>query len=161
MLPEAIYLLGLIAAANTAPLLATRLLGDKLAYPVDANRTFCDGAPVLGRAKTVRGVLVGVAAPALLALLVGHALWQGAAIGAAAMVGDVSSSFVKRRLALAPSSRAIGLDHVPESLLPAWLARGWFGLGAAEVAVLVVVFVAGALLLSKLFYRLGLRERPY
>ena len=34
------------------------------------------------------------------------------------MAGDLFSSFVKRRLRLASSSMAIGLDHIPESSFP-------------------------------------------
>src|SRR6478736_778738 len=41
-----------------------------------------------------------------------------------AMAGDLFSSFVKRRLHLASSSMAIGLDHIPESLFPL-LASRW------------------------------------
>jgi CDP-2,3-bis-(O-geranylgeranyl)-sn-glycerol synthase len=38
------------------------------------------------------------------------------------MAGDLVASFVKRRLGLPGSSRATGLDQIPESLLPllAW-----------------------------------------
>ena len=158
---QALYLLGLIAAANTTPLFVTLAFGERYAYPLDGRLRFWDGAPLLGRAKTVRGVLAAIAAATALAPVVGHSPWRGAAIGAAAMVGDLGSSFVKRRLKLEPSSRALGLDHIPESLVPAWLARDWFGLDALEVAALVAVFVVGALLCSKLFYRIGLRERPY
>jgi len=158
---QALYLLLLIAAANTVPLLLKRVLGAKLAYPLDGGLTLWDGQPLFGRAKTVRGAAVAIALPLLLAPLTSHAVGEGAAIGAMAMVGDLASSFVKRRLKMQPSSQAIGLDHIPEVLLPAWIARTWFGLGAVEVVLLVVVFVVGALVGSRLFYRLGLRERPY
>jgi hypothetical protein len=35
-----------------------------------------------------------------------------------AMLGDLFSGFVKRRLGMGPSDKALGLDYVPESLLP-------------------------------------------
>ena len=34
------------------------------------------------------------------------------------MTGDLFSSFIKRRFGSAPSSQALGLDQIPESLLP-------------------------------------------
>ena len=37
--------------------------------------------------------------------------------------GDLFSSFVKRRLDLASSSMAIGLDHIPESFFPLLASR--------------------------------------
>jgi len=61
-------------------------------------------------------------------------------------------SFVKRRLGLAPSSQAVGLDQIPESLLP---------LTALDVAVATTLFFAGELLLSRLLYRWHVRDRPY
>jgi CDP-2,3-bis-(O-geranylgeranyl)-sn-glycerol synthase len=42
----------------------------------------------------------------------------GAVVGSAAMAGDLFSSFVKRRVHLPASSRATGLDQIPESLFP-------------------------------------------
>ena len=49
-----------------------------------------------------------------------HRSWMGVGIltTTCAMAGDLFSSFVKRRLHLASSSMAIGLDHIPEFLFP-------------------------------------------
>jgi CDP-2,3-bis-(O-geranylgeranyl)-sn-glycerol synthase len=156
-----LILLVLIGAANTAPLVAKNLLGARGAWPLDGGLTFFDGKPLFGRSKTVRGVLVGTFAPALLAPLVGYDVWQGIAIGAAAMAGDLLSSFTKRRLGLAPSSQAIGFDQILEVLLPVLLARSWFGLTWWDVVYVVAAFIILGLLLSKLLYRLKLRDEPY
>ena len=42
----------------------------------------------------------------------------GLVVAVWAMVGDCLSSFVKRRLKMPSSSMALGLDQIPESLLP-------------------------------------------
>jgi hypothetical protein len=157
----ALLLLLLIGAANTAPLFAKKWLGERASWPLDGDARWFDGQPVFGRSKTVRGLVIGVCVPALLAILMDHPAWQGAVIGFSAMVGDLFSSFCKRRMRLPPSSQAWGLDQIPEVLLPAWVARAWFGLSALDVAMIVVVFFALEVVLSKLLYRMKLRDRPY
>ena len=77
------------------------------------------------------------------------------------MAGDLLSSFVKRRLALPPSSKATGLDQVPESLLPALACHGALVLTLADIALVVAVFFVGEIIFSRLFFHLGLRDRPY
>jgi CDP-2,3-bis-(O-geranylgeranyl)-sn-glycerol synthase len=77
------------------------------------------------------------------------------------MAGDCIASFLKRRLGLAASSMALGLDQVPESLLPAISMRPYAQLRALDVLMVVLIFFIGELALSRVFFRLGLRERPY
>jgi CDP-2,3-bis-(O-geranylgeranyl)-sn-glycerol synthase len=154
-------LLLLLTIANGAPVVAKKLWGGALARPLDAGLRFIDGRPLFGPTKTVRGVLVAVAATSLAAPLVGIAWWLGALIGAAAMAGDLLSSFIKRRLGRPPSSRALGLDHIPESLLPLLACRQALALTPADIGLVVAVFFAGAVVLSRLLYRVGLRDEPH
>ena len=71
------------------------------------------------------------------------------------------ASFLKRRLGLTVSSMALGLDQVPESLLPAIWMRAYAQLTATDILMVVLIFFVGELALSRVFFRLGLRERPY
>jgi hypothetical protein len=151
----------LVGAANTAPLVAKKFLGMRWAAPVDGGVVLADGAPLFGASKTVRGLLVGILAPALLAPFVGHAFVDGAIIGAGAMFGDLLSSFCKRRMQLPPSSRATGLDQLPEVLVPAWLVRAAFGLTNVDIALAGALFVVLEVVLAKVAFRLHLRDRPY
>jgi CDP-2,3-bis-(O-geranylgeranyl)-sn-glycerol synthase len=160
-LPRLLTLLLLLTIANGAPLLAKKAWGGVLAQPLDAGMCFLDRRPIFGPSKTVRGVLVSVTATAAAAPLVGIAWWLGALIGVTAMAGDLFSSFVKRRLNRPPSSRATGLDHIPESLLPLLACREALALTVAEIGLVVAVFFAGAVVLSRLLYRVGLRDEPY
>jgi hypothetical protein len=73
----------------------------------------------------------------------------------------VASSFLKRRLNLPPSSQALGLDQIPESLFPMLACRGALSLTAADVALGVAIFFGGELVLSRLLYRVHLRDVPY
>ena len=156
-----LQLLILLAVANTAPLLGKRVLGDRLAWPLDGGLAFFDGRPLFGASKTLRGVVLAVLATAAAGALVGLGWRIGALAGGGAMVGDLLSSFLKRRFGLKPSSQATGLDQVPESLLPLLACRAALPLPVADIAVLVALFFVGEVLFSRLFYRLGLRDRPY
>jgi hypothetical protein len=77
------------------------------------------------------------------------------------MVGDLFSSFLKRRLKIPSSSMAIGLDQIPEALLPALVARCVLPLTLFDIAAIVLVFFIAELLFSRLFFALKIRDQPY
>jgi CDP-diglyceride synthetase len=156
-----LQILGMITLANSVPLIAKNILGDRFSWPLDFGVTLGDGRPMLGRSKTIRGLVLAVFVSWLAAPLIGLGSLMGAGIGALAMAGDLLSSFLKRRLGQAASSQAVGLDQVPESLLPLLACVGGFELTLADVAVGVLVFLVGELLVSRLLFRLHLRDRPY
>lgn len=151
----------LLALANGLPIAAKRVLGTRLARPVDGGFVLRDGQPLFGQAKTWRGLLASVAGTALLAPLLGLPWQAGAAAGAAAMAGDLCSSFVKRRRGLAPSSSVPWLDQLPESVLPVLAVREHARLGWIEALLVVAAFVLLAPPLSRLLFLLRLRDRPY
>ncbi len=113
-----LQLLILLMLANGTPVIAKKLLGDRYSYPLDGNLTFADGRPLFGHSKTIRGVVLAVLVTTAGAPLIGLGWKTGFLVGSFAMAGDLVSSFSKRRLNLPPSSRASGLDQVPESLFP-------------------------------------------
>lgn len=156
-----LQMLLLLAAANGAPILATRLLGTRWSVPLDGGLRLWDGRPCLGPSKTVRGLVAAVAAAALVGALLGPSAEWGAALGALAMLGDAASSFVKRRLDIPSSGRATGLDQIPEALLPLWSLRDALGLSVAEVGLVTLAFFVLEIPLARLFFQLGLRDRPY
>lgn len=151
----------LLAVANGAPVLAKNLLGNFLARPVDGGALFLDGRPLFGASKTLRGVALSLLATAIFAPFVGCARATGVMIAAAAMAGDLFSSFIKRRLARPVSSQALGLDQVPESLLPLLASRSELSLSALDIAVGVAAFLVLELFLSRILFVLHLRDRPY
>ena len=157
----AFRLLCLLGVANGTPILATWLLGARWSAPLDAGLQFVDGRPVLGPAKTIRGVVVAVLATALVAPMLGISVALGGVIGAVTMAGDAVSSFVKRRLGVPASGKAVGLDQIPEALLPLLAVRGALDLSLGQILGVVTAFFALEPPLARLFYRLGIRERPY
>ena len=156
-----LQLLILLMLANGTPVIAKKVLGRHYSYPLDGNLTFANGQPVFGRSKTIRGILLAVLVTTASAPIIGLGWKTGLLVGSFAMAGDLFSSFCKRRLALPSSSRASGLDQIPESLLPLLVCRDLLALTAADIAVCVVMFVIGEVVLSRLLYAVRLRDRPY
>ena len=156
-----LQLLILLMLANGTPVIAKKLLGDRYSYPLDGNLTFVDGRPLFGHSKTIRGVVLAVLVTSAGAPLIGLGWKTGLLVGSVAMAGDLVSSFSKRRLNLPSSSRASGLDQVPESLFPLLACSNLLSLAAADIAVCVVIFFVGEVVLSRLLYALHLRDRPY
>ena len=151
----------LICAANGAPVLFALLLGTRFARPIDGGVVLRDGHPLLGRSKTWRGLAAAVVLAGCAAVIIGLPWQAGVITGASAMAGDCLSSFVKRRMALEASSMSVGLDQVPESLFPAVASSVYLPLGPTDVIAIVLVFSVGELVMSRLFYAVGLRDRPY
>jgi hypothetical protein len=156
-----VKLLLLLGVANGAPLFGHTLLRHRLDRPLDANRRFLDGRPLLGPSKTVRGVLLALITTPIAAVVLGFGAETGLIVGAFAMLGDVTSSFVKRRLAMASSSQAFGLDQIPESLFPLLAIQERVDISAAEITLLVATFLILELLISRVLFKLRLRDQPY
>ena len=156
-----LQLLILLAFANGTPIVVKKILGPRLDRPLDAGILFFDGRPVFGHSKTIRGILASILITTIGAPLIGMSPIIGAIVASAAMAGDLFSSFVKRRLNFPPSSQALGLDQVPESLFPMLACRDALSLTIADIALGVGIFFIGELILSRLLYRIHLRDRPY
>jgi CDP-2,3-bis-(O-geranylgeranyl)-sn-glycerol synthase len=157
----ALRVLLLLAVANGAPIIVKRLVGRRWDWPLDGGLRFVDGRALLGASKTVRGVVAAVVSTAVGGAVLGLPWGLGAWIGALSMVGDVLSSFIKRRVGVPPSGRAMGLDQIPEALLPAWVLHGPLGLTLGDVVAVTLAFFLLEMPLAWLFFKLRLRDRPY
>ena len=151
----------LLFVANGAPIIARQLLAGRYAAPIDAGKQFVDGQPLFGCSKSWRGVVAALLLTPLVALLLGLPLIVAVQFAAYAMLGDLISSFIKRRCRIKPSGRAMGLDQIPESLLPLLLLQSQLGLVWPDIIALVILFVVLGLLFSRLLYRWHIRKRPY
>ena len=156
-----VQLVVLLLVANGTPVIAKRLLGNRFSCPLDQGVKLSDGQYLLGESKTLRGLLLAILVTSAAAPAVGLEWKIGTLVGATAMAGDLLSSFLKRRLRLSPSSQAVGLDQVPESLFPFLFCRPLLDLTWAAVVAGVVIFFVSELVLSRILYRLGVRGHPY
>ncbi|MGQ9424975.1 CDP-archaeol synthase [Gilvimarinus sp. F26214L] len=151
----------LLIVANGAPVLTARLLGSVANWPVDRGRVLADGARLFGATKTWRGIVAALCLTPLSALAVGVPWTVGVVVGAGAMIGDLLSSYSKRRLGMASSARAVGLDQLPESLIPALFLHIAFDYGWPPLIGAVVLFGVADVALSPLLFRWGLRRAPH
>ena len=158
LIPE---LLVLLTLANGTPVIAKKLLGTILDQPLDGGVKFLDGQPLFGPSKTLRGIVLSILITTAAAPAVGLDWKIGLVVSCIAMAGDLFSSFVKRRLRYPPSTRATGLDQIPESLFPALACRTSLELTVFEIAAAVVIFFVGEIVLSRLLFKLRVRDRPF
>jgi len=153
--------LALLTLANGTPVIAKKIFGQAFALPLDGRLVFFDHRPLFGRSKTIRGIVLSILVTTAIAPLIGVDFSTGAVAAIAAMAGDLCSSFVKRRLNFPPSSQALGIDQVPESLLPLLACRAALALSVADIALCVSLFLVGEIVLSRILYRAHLRDEPY
>ncbi len=147
----------LLIVANGTPVVVAWLLGRRFDYPLDGNRIAGDGRRWLGATKTVRGILFSILVTALIAMLMGMSWRLGAVFGLLAMLGDLLSSFIKRRLGLASSSSSPGLDQLPESLIPLWGCSSLLGLEWRDILLSALAFLFLHLIFSRLLDRFAAR----
>ena len=150
----------LLIVANGAPMVLSTLVGHR-GYPVDCGVMLKEGRGLFGPSKTWRGLAISILATGLIAWLMGLGAGFGAAFAAFAMLGDLSSSFTKRRLGLVAGDRALGLDQLPEGLLPAIPA--WWMLDAPWWVLVLAALIFSVLNIwgSPMLYRWGVRRRPH
>jgi len=151
----------LLVVANGTPVAAKKVLGDAFERPLDSGAVFFDGRPLFGPSKTIRGIVLSLLATPLAASAMGLQWELGALVAALAIVGDLFSSFVKRRMGLPSSSMAVGLDQIPESLFPLVASRLLLPVTLLDILAGVMIFLVGELILSRILFHLHLRDRPY
>lgn len=156
-----LQLLSLLTLANASPIVAKWVFGDKFAQPLDGNIRLVDGHPLFGASKTVRGMLMSLFITSVCAPLLGLKLVVGLLVASTAMAGDLLSSFLKRRLGLRPSSKAMGLDQIPESLFPLLACRQSLSLTVLDIVAGTAIFFVGAVVLSHVLFELHVRARPH
>ena len=148
---QVVILVLLVVTANVAPVVISLLMGHRWNAPLDCGLKLPDQRPVLGPSKTIRGVLASVLATALLAPLFGFSPVTGAGFACLAMLGDICSSFIKRRLGIASSHSVPLIDQLPESLLPLWFMQQIVGGTTAEIVVAAASFTFIDLVLFGLY----------
>lgn len=151
----------LLIAANGAPVIITKLLGNRLARPIDSGLFLGDGYRLFGNSKTWRGLFSALVFCVAVAILLGLQPVTGLLFGALTMIGDISASFIKRRLGNVESSRARAFDTVLESLLPLYLLKEPLALNLTDIVLIAALFFLCEEFVSPVLYRLNIRNQPY
>ena len=153
-------ILVLLWLINFAPPLLAHLLEDRWNGPLDRGRLFRDGRPLLGDHKTIRGCCGAVAVGTMLGAAFGFTWWVGFMSSILSMLGDLTSSFIKRRLGMPSGNVVPGLDQIFEGAFPFLILWPVFSLHVVEVALLVTVFSIGAFF-GSWFFKEILLMKPY
>jgi len=161
MIETFIQTLILLLATNGAPVLVASIFNSHGALPLDLGKQLQDGHPVFGSSKTWRGLISALFTSCILSILFGYGFWFGLVFGTLAMTGDLISSFVKRRRGLKPSDQSLGLDQLPESIIPSIYALVVLGLEWWWAILLPLSFMLIQILISKPLYWFKIRKRPY
>ncbi len=149
--------LALLVTANSTPVLLSMVLGRRWAQPIDGGLKLPDGRPLLGSHKTWRGLIGGTAAAGIVGAVLSVGFAAGAAFGLLALLGDLVSSFIKRRMGRASGRDTPFLDQLPEALLPMIVLHDRLDLTLHAIAGTAVVFMVLDLLATGL---LGSRKAP-
>jgi hypothetical protein len=151
----------LLFVVNGAPIIVTRFIGHRLDWPVDFGLVVWDGRRLFGTSKRWRGVVAGIAAGTLAAPLAGVEFLHGAAFAALVIIGDLMAAFTKRRLAIPSSGRGVGIDQIPESLLPVAVMSDILQLDGYGITVVVLSFFVLEQWVSPILYRWHIRQQPW
>jgi CDP-diglyceride synthetase len=151
----------LLIVANGAPVITGKVLGNRFARPIDNGLYLGDGYRLFGNSKTWRGLFSALFLTTAVAILWGLEPFTGILFGALTMTGDLLTSFIKRRRGNVESSRARGLDAVPESLLPLCLLKDSLALSLIDITLIVGLFFLIEEFVSPVLYRLHIRNQPY
>ncbi len=128
--------------------------------PLDLNRKFIDGRPLLGKGVTIRGTITGIAGGTVVGALQGNVV-LGFLLSTGALTGDAVSSFLKRRAGLergAPVPLLDQLNFVVGALVFASFAAR---IPLDYIAVLLVVTPVGHLAVNRLGYLLRIKDVPW
>lgn len=135
------------------------IMENRWALPLDFNLRFFDGKPVLGSHKTFRGVVGSVAAATITASAFGLTHVEGFFLALLGMLGDVITSFIKRRLDKPSGTIMPVLDQLLEGLLPLLALRYWHEIGTPTFMLILLIFSLGAYA-GSIFYKEILLAKP-
>ncbi len=140
----------LVVAANATPVALARVLGKRGDAPLDLGLELRDGRRLFGDHKTWRGLLGGSVAGAVTGRLLGLSWTEGACFGALALIGDATSSAVKRRLNLPCGTEVPAVDQLPETLLPLTVFAPRLGLDVGSIALITSAFAVLDILTARI-----------
>jgi len=126
---------------------------------LDMGKKFLDGRRILGDGKTARGFVGGLIVGTIVGLLQGVA--RGFLLALGALLGDLASSFIKRRLGIERGGAAPGLDQLSFVVAALILASPVKVPPWQVIAVILIITPPIHLATNFIGYKLGLKSRPY
>lgn len=95
--------------------------------------------------------------------LVGYDNWflLGPVCGLAAMVGDSTKSFVKRRIGIEPGKPWIPADQLDYAVAGLLALSVWYRPAWIDVVTVLLISFAGSIIVNRLSYWLGIKRTPW
>lgn len=120
--------------ANSSPV----VLGG--GQPVDNGEPWVDGKPLLGKNKTIRGCLAGIMMGTIVGVIQGNFI-GGFLQATGAILGDLISSFLKRRYDYKPGSSMPIVDQLDFITLAVILSYPFQATNLVSVAIIMIITV--------------------
>ncbi len=152
--------------ANGTPVVVSRFI--KKTHPIDNNFKLKDGRPLFGKGKTWEGFLGGLAVGAIFGLLIKLVLtnypilFLSMYIPLGALLGDITGSFIKRRLGIKrgdPLPLLDQLDFYIGSTIPIVLCKKIPSI--ISIILMAVIIYLLHRYTNLLAYKLGLKSVPW
>jgi predicted MPP superfamily phosphohydrolase len=150
----------LLLIINFAPPLLTVYFEECGNLPIDRGRKFLDGKPIFGPHKTYRGFIGGILSGVTVGVMFGFPIWLGLCTGTLSMLGDLISSFIKRRIEQPSGTIAPVLDQAFEGFLPLMLLGPYCQLSSWHILFLGALFCFVAFIGSH-FFKIILSSTPF
>ena len=128
--------------------------------PVDGGKLWSDGKPILGKNKTIRGCLSGVLVGTIIGALQGNP-FGGLAQATGAILGDLISSFMKRRSDYAPGSSMPIVDQLDFITLAVILSYPFQATNLVSVLIIMVITVPIHYATNYVAWILKLKKNPW
>ncbi|MCF8056881.1 MAG: CDP-archaeol synthase [Desulfocapsa sp.] len=157
-------IIGFVLWVNFLPPMANVIWGERFNRAVDGGRLWFDKQPVFGRHKTIRGILFSLLGGMVVSPLIGVSWWVCGFAALLAMVGDLLSSFIKRRFNFPSGRNVIVLDQLFESLFPTLFLSRYLEMSGLQVMPVLFFFILvaypGACFWNFIMYRPPLENYP-
>lgn len=165
--------------ANATPIFAKKIpILNKFSTPMDFGKKI-QGQRIFGDNKTWRGLLLGVII-ATLTLLIQKiiynqspnlqnylgldynniSIWLGVLMGAGALLGDATESFIKRQINISPGKSWFPFDQLDYIIGAIIFSSFIITLTITNYVIIIVVWFLLHLISSYIGYLLGLKDQP-
>lgn len=138
---EVIKVVVFLLWVNFLPPLASLIWKESFNRPLDGGWLWIDGRFLFGAHKTIRGILASVFGGMVFSPLLGQTWYIVGTAALLAMVGDLLSSFIKRRLSYVSGKPVAVLDQIFEGLFPTLFLAGHLPLLWWQVIAVMLLFV--------------------
>jgi predicted MPP superfamily phosphohydrolase len=135
----------IIILANGAPPVLAAFYPQACRRKVDGGRKLPGGRTLFGGHKSWGGLIGGIAAGSLCGYLIGISLVMSFSVAALSMLGDLFTSFLKRRIRIEEGESVYLFDQVFEGAFPLLLCKWVYALNWQLVIAWLLLFCAAAI----------------